>query len=220
MNNKKPSKSKNIYVDTPIHTSPNKNISVDLRIIRRLAFPLMCGFVIGIFGYLAGGALVRYFSGQSTKQVNESAVQVQKTFIDNHLREDVIKSAEVISQMYFDPYTLLTEIKENKNTVTLLDVRPDSEYRNGHIMGAISVPFSGQSDLLNKTLKYKNKRIIIYGGSAYSTDPLKAFTILLKNNFDARMLAVGWNEWKHLSTVWLPESQWTAIDINNFIKKD
>ena len=86
---------------------------------------------------------------------------------------------------------LLSRMKSKD--VILLDVRPDGEYRNGHIPGAINIP----PERLEKRLKElkKNKEYIAYCRGPFCVFADEAVNILSKKGFKARRLADGFPDW-------------------------
>ena len=86
---------------------------------------------------------------------------------------------------------LIRKIESGK--VTILDVRPESEFNKGHIANAISIPI----DQLSKRLKELPKRIEIV---AYCRGPFcvfadEAVAILIKAGYKATRLNEGYPDW-------------------------
>ncbi len=50
----------------------------------------------------------------------------------------------------------------NKEKAVVLDVRPASDFKNGHLTNAINIPFQSLSEQSKKISKYKNKPLIVY----------------------------------------------------------
>jgi len=78
--------------------------------------------------------------------------------------------------------------------VTILDVRPESEYKQGHIAHAISIPI----DELSKRLKELPKRteIIAYCRGPFCVYADEAVNILTKAGYKATRLEEGFPDWK------------------------
>lgn len=87
---------------------------------------------------------------------------------------------------------LLTKIKSRK--VTILDVRPETEYKKGHIPNSISIPF----DQLPKRLKELPKRseIIAYCRGPFCVFADEAVALLNKAGFKAMRLEEGFPDWQ------------------------
>jgi len=78
--------------------------------------------------------------------------------------------------------------------VVVLDVRPEPEYRAGHISGAVSVPL----ELLPTVVKTLPKRheIVAYCRGPYCVYADDAVRFLLARGLRARRLDVGFPEWQ------------------------
>jgi rhodanese-related sulfurtransferase/DNA-binding transcriptional ArsR family regulator len=95
----------------------------------------------------------------------------------------------------FDSVTIdeLVE-KIDSGKVTILDVRPESEYKQGHIANAVSMPI----DELAKRLKELPKRgeIIAYCRGPFCVYADEAVAILVQAGFKAKRLVEGFPDWK------------------------
>jgi len=80
-----------------------------------------------------------------------------------------------------------------KGLVTLLDVRPEDEFRLGHVVGAVSVPLSKLKSWLSRAGK---KEIIAYCRGPYCVMSFEAVAELRAKGFKARRLEDGFPEWK------------------------
>ena len=49
----------------------------------------------------------------------------------------------------------------NHSDAVVLDVRPEGEFREGHIINALHIPLSGVKDQLGQLQKYKDKPLIV-----------------------------------------------------------
>ena len=78
--------------------------------------------------------------------------------------------------------------------VTVLDVRPDGEYRAGHIAGAINIPLGELSRRLAELPR--GKQIVAYCRGPYCLLSFDAARRLRAKGFRARRLADGFPEWK------------------------
>lgn len=89
--------------------------------------------------------------------------------------------------------TLLERMESGK--VLVVDVRPESEFQNGHIAGAVSIPI----EQLKKKLASlpKSKQIIAYCRGPFCVYADEAVELLKKNKFNAIRLNEGFPEWKH-----------------------
>lgn len=89
---------------------------------------------------------------------------------------------------------LVEKIKSEK--VTILDVRPESEYNKGHIANAISIPI----DELAKRLKELPKRseIVAYCRGPFCVFADEAVALLTKAGYKATRLEEGFPDWSLL----------------------
>ena len=86
---------------------------------------------------------------------------------------------------------LVEKIEAGK--VTILDVRPETEYNKGHIANAVSIPF----DQLSKRLKELPKRneIIAYCRGPFCVFADEAVALLTKAGYKATRLEEGFPDW-------------------------
>ncbi|MFC7064204.1 ArsR/SmtB family transcription factor [Halobacillus seohaensis] len=82
--------------------------------------------------------------------------------------------------------------KENGNHI-LIDVRPQSEYMNGHLDGALSIPMDEINDYL-KNLP-KDKEVIAYCRGPYCVYATEAVELLQSEGYQAARLDAGIHEW-------------------------
>jgi rhodanese-related sulfurtransferase len=82
----------------------------------------------------------------------------------------------------------------DSSNVILLDIRPEEEYRAGHIPKAISMPIEQLAGRL-KDLP-KNKEVIAYCRGQFCVFADEAVQFLLKNKVKAIRLDEGFPEWK------------------------
>lgn len=89
---------------------------------------------------------------------------------------------------------LIEKLESSK--VTILDVRPESEYKQGHIANAISIPI----EELSKRLKELPKRteIVAYCRGPFCVYADDAVAMLTKAGYKATRLEEGFPDWKLL----------------------
>lgn len=81
-----------------------------------------------------------------------------------------------------------------EDSLTVLDVRPEREYRGGHIPGAISIPLA---ELPTRLPEISDKQdIVVYCRGPYSTLSDRAARLLRANGYNARRLEQGLPEWR------------------------
>jgi rhodanese-related sulfurtransferase len=78
--------------------------------------------------------------------------------------------------------------------VVLLDVRPEEEFKSGHISKALSIPYDQLAARLDELPK--NKEIIAYCRGPFCVFADDASEFLIRNNFRARRLREGCPDWK------------------------
>jgi rhodanese-related sulfurtransferase/DNA-binding HxlR family transcriptional regulator len=81
-----------------------------------------------------------------------------------------------------------------RGLVVLLDVRPDSEYRAGHIAGARSAPLTSLDALVPELSR--RREIVAYCRGPYCVYAYDAVRLLRDRGFEARRLDVGFPEWR------------------------
>jgi rhodanese-related sulfurtransferase len=80
--------------------------------------------------------------------------------------------------------------------VLVLDVRPEIEYRAGHIAGARSIPIDELASRLEELPQ--GQEIIAYCRGPYCVFADEAVTLLLQHGYDARRLVEGLPDWQAL----------------------
>jgi rhodanese-related sulfurtransferase len=81
-----------------------------------------------------------------------------------------------------------------RGDVVVLDVRPESEYRAGHIPGAQSVPLAELASLAPKLPR--RREIVAYCRGPYCVYAADAVRLLQGRGLKARRLDVGFPEWR------------------------
>jgi rhodanese-related sulfurtransferase len=105
------------------------------------------------------------------------------------LVKDFRKSKFTLESVTIDD--LIKKIKSGK--VTILDVRPETEYRKGRIANSISIPFDELSDRL-KELPKRNE-IIAYCRGPFCVFADEAVAMLTKAGYKAKRLEEGFPDW-------------------------
>jgi rhodanese-related sulfurtransferase len=85
-------------------------------------------------------------------------------------------------------------LRLERGDVVLLDVRPEPEFRAGHIAGARSAPLVSLAELA-KTLP-KRREIIAYCRGPYCVYAHDAVRLLRRRGLKARRLDIGYPEWR------------------------
>jgi rhodanese-related sulfurtransferase len=84
--------------------------------------------------------------------------------------------------------------KLEKGRVTILDVRPESEYRKGHIANAVSIPIDQLAKRLNEIPK--RNEIITYCRGPFCVFADEAVALLIKKGYKAIRLEKGYPDWQ------------------------
>jgi rhodanese-related sulfurtransferase len=101
------------------------------------------------------------------------------------------------SKFDFESVTINELIKKlESGKVTILDVRPESEFKQGHIANAISMPI----EELSKRLRELPKRgeIVAYCRGPFCVYADEAVALLIKAGYKASRLEEGFPDWKLL----------------------
>ncbi len=86
--------------------------------------------------------------------------------------------------------------RAGSGAVMVIDVRPEEEYRAGHIPGAVSIPMR---DLQARIAKIpRETEIIAYCRGPYCVMAIRAVELLRKNGYRATHLEEGIPEWRSL----------------------
>jgi rhodanese-related sulfurtransferase len=78
--------------------------------------------------------------------------------------------------------------------VVLLDVRPESEFRAGHIAGAVSAPLERLESVASSLPKRRD--VVAYCRGPYCVYADEAVRLLRAHGLRARRLDVGFPEWR------------------------
>jgi rhodanese-related sulfurtransferase len=104
------------------------------------------------------------------------------------LADDYLGDRDAIEQLSVE------ELQERlgRGDVVVLDVRPEPEYRAGHIAGARSAPLES----LDSLRLPKRREIVAYCRGPYCVYADDAVRLLRERGFKARRLDVGYPEWQ------------------------
>jgi len=86
------------------------------------------------------------------------------------------------------------EARLARGDVVLLDVRPEAEYRAGHIAGAVSAPLATLPSIVSKLPR--RREAIAYCRGPYCVYADDAVRLLRERGLKARRLDVGFPEWR------------------------
>jgi rhodanese-related sulfurtransferase len=98
------------------------------------------------------------------------------------------------SKFKFESVTIEDLIKRLElRKVTILDVRPETEYKKGHIANSISIPFDELADRLKELPK--RHEIIAYCRGPFCVFADEAVVMLIKAGYKATRLEEGYPDW-------------------------
>jgi rhodanese-related sulfurtransferase len=107
----------------------------------------------------------------------------------------------VLADEYLGPRDAVEQVSADelahrlaRDDVVLLDVRPQREYRAGHIAGARSAPLDDLPSLLPKLPR--RRQIVAYCRGPYCVYADDAVRLLRSRGLTARRLDVGFPEWR------------------------
>jgi rhodanese-related sulfurtransferase len=106
------------------------------------------------------------------------------------LAEDYLGERDGVEQVAADEL----EQRLAKGTVIVLDVRPEPEFRAGHIPGALSAPLDSLEQLAAKLPR--RREIVAYCRGPYCVYADDAVRLLRQRGLKARRLDVGFPEWR------------------------
>ncbi len=130
-----------------------------------------------------------------------------------------------------DPYDLLLKMQKGKyDAFLLIDLRSEKDFLKAHIKSAVSFPLydeKGEAKVLDNSLisnfrkKYKDdkRQIILYGTFGESVQIEELSNRLTSKGVKNARLSVGWNEWRHFRNLWLPESMWDTVHMDEFVSE-
>ena len=117
------------------------------------------------------------------------------------LGEERLAEVDRVVETYLEDRSALEAVDSEKlmellieGEAVVLDVRPEREYRSGHIAGAVSVPVAELEARL-QTLP-KDKEIIAYCRGPYCVFSDEAVKLLNARGYRASRLAEGFPEWR------------------------
>jgi rhodanese-related sulfurtransferase len=113
-----------------------------------------------------------------------------------HVAEVTVLAGEYLGEREEVVLLSATELDERleQGKVVLLDVRPDAEYRAGHIAGALSAPLE-RLESIAPTLP-RRREVVAYCRGPYCVYADEAVRLLRARGLRARRLDVGFPEWR------------------------
>ncbi|MDQ4080829.1 MAG: metalloregulator ArsR/SmtB family transcription factor [Gemmatimonadota bacterium] len=162
---------------------PLKNTSAHLRVLRQARLVDTRRDATYVYYRLASDDVVRFLNElQALARGRLAEVeQVARLYIDGRDEMEPVSLDE-----------LRRRIREGE--VTVIDVRPEEEYRSGHIPGALSIPVAQLKRRLSEIPK--KREVIAYCRGPYCVYSVDAVAILRKHGYRARRAHEGLPAWR------------------------
>jgi rhodanese-related sulfurtransferase/predicted RNA binding protein YcfA (HicA-like mRNA interferase family) len=114
----------------------------------------------------------------------------------HHVAEVSVLAGEYLGEREGVELLSASELRERleQGKVVVLDVRPEAEYRAGHIEGSVSAPLE-ELETIAPTLP-KRREIVVYCRGPYCVYADDAVRLLRTRGLRARRLDVGFPEWR------------------------
>jgi rhodanese-related sulfurtransferase/DNA-binding transcriptional ArsR family regulator len=159
------------------------NVSQHLQLLRRNGLVEARRAGKQVLYRLAEGPVIEATTALRT--LAEHNIEAVRSLISSHFQKldglAPINSDELISRL-------------RDETVTLIDVRPEAEYRAGHLPGARSVPLADLESRLRDLPA--GREIVAYCRGAYCVLSFEAVHLLRRHGLAARRLKDGLPEWR------------------------
>jgi rhodanese-related sulfurtransferase len=117
------------------------------------------------------------------------------------LARDRLAEVEQVARLYIDGRDEMEPVSLDElrrrvrdDDVTVIDVRPEEEFRAGHIPGARSIPVAQLKRRLSEIPK--KKEVVAYCRGPYCVYSVEAVGILRKHGYRARRADEGLPEWR------------------------
>jgi rhodanese-related sulfurtransferase/DNA-binding transcriptional ArsR family regulator len=113
-----------------------------------------------------------------------------------HVAEVAVLAGEYLGEREEVELLSAPELQErlDQGKVVVLDVRPEAEYRAGHITGAVSAPLERLESIASGLPK--RREVVAYCRGPYCVYADHAVRLLLARGLRARRLDVGFPEWR------------------------
>ncbi len=118
------------------------------------------------------------------------------------------------------PHHLREELERgNAKKYLIIDTRQREDYLAGHIITAINIePTHTMVDEFKEVMqKYPEREVVVYCYTHVCMRGKKIGKTLAENGVYVRELGIGFNEWKNFWREWNYESEWSDIQIEEFI---
>src|SRR5919202_5706330 len=164
-------------------STPLKNTSAHLRVLRQARLVETRREGTYVYYRLAGEDVFQFVRDLQTLGRNRLAEveRVANLYIDGRDELEPVSLKELRRRM-------------REGDVTVIDVRPEEEYRAGHIPGALSIPVAQLKRRLAEIPK--RREAVAYCRGPYCVYSVEAVGILRKHGYRARRAGEGLPEWR------------------------
>lgn len=172
-------------------------------------------FLLGLFLIVFLNLIKQKFFIKNINNKNKT-----KTVVVNKLnssKSDLKKDLEKQLDLYCDSLMLLDWLKKPNENIILIDVRDNKSFEKGHIKNAVN--YQSIDKIIEFLKNKKSKLIVVYGNYQNDIKSKEIVLNLLNKGYNTKLLSVGYNEFRHLKILWLPESLWDKIIIEDFVEQ-
>jgi rhodanese-related sulfurtransferase/DNA-binding transcriptional ArsR family regulator len=164
-------------------STPLKNTSAQLRVLRQARLVDTRRDGTYVYYRLASDDVFRFLRELQALARNRLAEvkQVASLYIDGRDAMEPVSLDELRRRM-------------RKGDVTVIDVRPEEEFRSGHIPGALSIPVAQLKRRLSEIPK--KREVVAYCRGPYCVYSVEAVGILRQHGYRARRADEGLPEWR------------------------
>jgi rhodanese-related sulfurtransferase len=137
----------------------------------------------------------RVFYRLASERVAELWAAVRDVAV-RHVAEVTVLAGEYLGERDDVEQLSASELQERleRGAVVVLDVRPEAEFRSGHIAGALSVPLERLATVVADLPR--RREVIAYCRGPYCVYADDAVRLLRDRGLRARRLDVGFPEWR------------------------
>ena len=164
-------------------SAPLKNTSAHLRVLRQARLVETRREGTYVYYRLAGEDVLRFLRDlQALARSRLAEVErVATLYIDSRDELEPVTLAELRRRL-------------REGDVTVIDVRPEEEFRAGHVPGALSIPVA---QLKRRLAEIPKKReVVAYCRGPYCVYSVEAVGILRKHGYRARRAGEGLPDWR------------------------
>lgn len=197
-----------------------KNVVIKQRLNNRnnflsLSKKFFLAFLLGLFLIFFLNLIKQKFFIKNINNKNKT-----KTVVVNKLnssKSDLKKDLEKQIDLYYDSLMLFDWLKKPDENIILIDVRDNKSFEKGHIKNAVN--YQSIDKIIEFLKDKKSKLIVVYGNYQNDIKSKEIVFNLLNRGYNTKLLSIGYNEFRHLKILWLPESLWDKIIIEDFVEQ-